>query len=109
MANRGGPYSFIQTSHSGWNFVTLLWTSAATGAVPTSYPSGYTRASDDVKIPARTGTGAYTITLGAPWAGKLFGIIPYILQASYSKTGACNMVLVEDKSSDVTTPEVKIL
>jgi hypothetical protein len=107
--NRGGAYDHAQWSHSGWNYLTLLWTSAASGAVPTSYPSGYTRATDDLKIPARTGTGAYTIPLGTPMAGKLFGIIPYLLQATYANTGACSMYLVEDKSSDVTTPEIKIL
>lgn len=107
--NRGGANDHFQSSHSGWNFLTLLWTSAASGAVPTSYPGGYTRATDDIKIPVRTGTGAYTLTLSSPLAGKMFGIIPYLLQATYSDSGACQMQLVEDKSSDVTTPEVKIL
>lgn len=108
MANRGGPYSFFQSTKSGWNFLTLLWTSAATGAVPTSYPSGYTRATDELKIPVRTGAGAYTLSLTSQWAGKIFGIIPYLLQATYSASGACVIQLVED-NSNATTPEVKIL
>lgn len=109
MANRGAPYTLLQTSKSGWNFLTLLWTSAASGAVPTSYPSGYTRATDEMKLPVRTGTGAYTLPLASQWAGKLFGFIPYLLQATYSASGACVMQLIEDKSNDVTTQEVKIL
>lgn len=108
MANRGGPYTLFQSTKSGWNFLTLLWTSAATGAVPTSYPSGYTRATDELKIPVRTGTGAFTLTLANQWAGKMFGIIPYLLQATYSASGACVMQIVED-NSNTTTPEVKII
>lgn len=109
MANRGGPYGNPQFTVSGWNFLTLLWTSAASGAVPTAYPGSYTRASDEFTIPVRTGTGAYTLGLTTAWAGKLFGFIPYLLQATYSASGACQIQLIEDHSDNVTTPEVKIL
>jgi hypothetical protein len=107
--NTGGAYDHAQYSVSGWNYLTLLWTSAASGAVPATYPGSYTRSTPDLKIPVRTGTGAYTITLGSAMIGKLFGIIPYLLQATYSSSGACQMQLVEDKSDNVTTPEIKIL
>ena len=109
MANRGGPFDRAQYTASGWNFLTLQWKSAASGAVPTSYPGGYIRSSDEFLIPVRTGTGAYTLTLTAQWAARSFGIIPYLLQATYANTGACVMQLVEDKSNDPTTPEIKIL
>ncbi len=109
MANRGGSYDRAQYTSDGWNFLTIQWTSAASGAVPTSYPSGYIRATDEFLIPVRTGTGAYTLTLTSQWALRSFGIIPYLVQASYSASGACAMQLVEDKSNDVTTQEIKIL
>jgi hypothetical protein len=109
MANRGGFFDRAQFTSSGWNFLTILWKSAATGAVPTSYPGGYIRASDEFTIPVRTGTGAYTIPLTSQWAGPCFGLIPYLLQATYSASGACQIQLVEDKSNNATTQEVKIL
>ena len=109
MANRGGPFDRAQYTANGWNFLTIQWTSAASGAVPTSYPGGYIRATDEFKIPVRTGTGAYTLTLTSQWAARSFGIIPYLLQSTYSASGACVMQLVEDKSNDVTTQEIKVL
>lgn len=109
MANEGGPYDRAQYSANGWNFLTIQWTSAASGAVPTSYPGGYIRATPEFLIPARTGTGAYTIPLKSQWAARSFGLIPYLLQASYANTGACAIQLIEDKSNDPTTPEIKIL
>jgi hypothetical protein len=89
--------------------LTMLWTSGATGALP-SYPSGFTRATDEITAITRTGTGAMTIALGSPWAGPMFGNpIPYLLQATYSAAGACDIMLIEDHSNNVTTPEIKIL
>lgn len=109
MANTGAYYPGPNTSHSGWNFLTLLWTSGATGAVPTGYPGSFTRSTPEVKSVTRTGTGAFTFALGAAWAGPMFAIFPYLLQATFASSGACEMVLIEDHSNNVTTPEVKVL
>jgi len=41
MANAGGQYTFYQSNVDGVQQLHLGWVSGATGAVPTSFPSGF--------------------------------------------------------------------
>jgi hypothetical protein len=109
MANTGGFYSFIQSSSDGLNLIEIGWTSGATGALPSSYPSGFIRATPEIKSVTRTGTGAFTFALGSPWYATMFGLGYTIVQATWSATGARWVDVVEDHSTNVTTPEIKIL
>jgi len=109
MANAGGLYSFLQRTVDGVNELYLGWTSGATGALPSSYPSGYNNSTAEIKSVTRTGTGAFTISLGAPWWASMVAFHFHILQASYANTGACSVYVVEDHSTNTTTPEIKIL
>ena len=111
MANRGGPYTLYQSTTDGVNYVDLGWTSGATGAVPASYPggTGWNRTSDEIKSVTRTGTGAYTIALSGPWYAAMARFQAWTLQATYANTGACSVYIVEDHSTNTTTPELKIL
>lgn len=109
MANAGGLYSFYQDSVDGVTRLRLGWTSGATGALPASFPSGFNNANSEIKSVTRTGTGAYTIALKDPWWASMCEFTYHILQASYANTGACSVYVVEDHSTNLTTPEIKIL
>ncbi len=91
---------------SGRVFADLRWVSGASGAVPTTFVvSG-----PWFKSLTRTGTGAYTLALTAPWAGVLQSPPTFAcIQASYANTGVTECEIIEDKASDVTTPEIKFL
>ncbi len=92
---------------SGRVFADLRWTSGATGAVPASftvYGPWFTSLT-------RTGTGAYTLALSAPWAGVLQSPPTFAcIQGTYSaSTGVTGIQLVEDHVSNTTTPELKFI
>ena len=109
MANAGGQYTFYQSNVDGVQQLHLGWVSGATGAVPTSFPSGFINVPLEVKSVTRTGTGAFTILWTGPWYAAMVKFVGSVLQATYANTGACSVYVVEDHSTNTTTPEVKIL
>ncbi len=102
MAQRA-HFTDIASHESGRNFIDLQWTSEASGAVPTTLTRSIAIASV-----THTGTGAYTIVPSAPWVGML-NFKGNIMQASYSKAGACDIRLIEDHLSSTSAPEIKVL
>lgn len=103
MANVGGFYDHMWASQQGLTWQFLQWKGPGSGAVTT------TRTSPEIKSLTETGTGAYTIALNSPWAGSMFAVTFTPMQASDSSAGVCTGRVIEDHSTNVTTPEIKIL
>jgi hypothetical protein len=84
-----GFWKQITSYTPGRTYVDLEWTSGSSGAVPTSLTE-----KSGVKSVTHGSTGAYAVVLEeTPY--HLTNIIQSIEQASYSKTGACKVELVD--------------
>lgn len=84
-----GFFTDITSYQGGRTWVDLTWTSAASGALPALSDSGV---SAGVTSNTHGATGVYTIVFdGQPYNLINFG--QAIQQASYSKTGACEVQL----------------
>jgi hypothetical protein len=105
MANVGNPaggYYPDRTANVGYvKDLFVKWTSGATGAVATLLPFA------EVASVTRTNTGAFTIQFTQAYNGtrNMYGDIA---QATYSKTGACQVVHVSD-ANEATNGTLKIL
>lgn len=79
----------------------IKWTSGSSGAVATLQPY------NEVVSVTRTGTGAFTIQFSQCYNGarNMYGDIA---QASYSNTGACQVVHVAD-ANEATNGTLKVL
>lgn len=98
-----GPYQSpvdIASWQAGLNFMPLQWTSGASGAVPTTLTKSY-----GVASVVHGATGVYVVTLSEQWAAYL-GMIEEIMQASYSKNGACK---VRRTAIDLTAKTITLL
>lgn len=109
------PYNDVGSSQSGRSFLTLRWTSGASGAVA-SVDQTKKYGFDETTPTAHGATGVYTVKTAEAFADFIKADVP-IKQASYSKTGACfgrvtayNLasktitLLIVDAAGDATDP-----
>lgn len=108
--NGGQITPILGASISGYTPVVVSWTSRASGALPSAaYPgAGWGYTTPIIKGVTLSGTSDYVIAFAEPFAGLLAGCLVTIVQASDSASGACAGRVIEDHTTNVTTPEVKV-
>lgn len=108
--NGGQITPILGASISGYTPIVVSWTSRASGALPSAaYPgAGWGYTTPIIKGVALSGTSDYVISFVEPFAGLLAGCIVTIVQASDSASGACTGRVIEDHTTNVTTPEIKV-
>ena len=109
------PYSDVGSSQGGRSFLTLRWTSGASGAVG-AIDANKKFGFDPTTPTAHGSTGVYTVKTDEAFADFITATVQ-IKQASYSKTGACFgkvtayslasktvTLLIVDAAGDATDP-----
>jgi len=104
-----GPFVNRSDYNSGRNVFDVEFTIGAAGAVPASFPSGFSRASPDaVKSVTHPGTGLYVLTLNDQWADLLVGFgwcvqaASQATPANFTSAGICSVVVVQNLSNTST-------
>src|SRR5262245_51183187 len=99
-----GFWSDLSSYVPGKCFVDLQFTAGTSGAVP----STLTTFAGIASVTKTVTTGKYTITLSEP-VFRLTGIGGSVKQASYSKTGACDIRLLSEDVQNAKTIDVLVV
>ncbi len=95
-----------RNSESYTNDIALQMTMGSSGAVPTSL----TRNGGGLITSVVHGsTGVYVVTLNNAFSGGLIGICQNIMQASYSKSGACDVRVTAEAVATAATHTITLL
>lgn len=115
MGSRFGYYVDASSTASGEVKAYLKWVSQAAGVLPAvgftgNIGSGWKQTGGGlVSAIARTGTGAYTITLADAWVDTL-DLHGYVIQAAaFSAAGVCDVQIVADNSATAGTQTILVL
>lgn len=98
-----GPYPDHSCTIPARVVVPVQWTSGSTGAVPALSAFKF---KTGVKSVTRNGAGDYTIVLNSPCKNAT-AFSGSVNQASFALSGACQVVLKADTSTNLTTPAIR--
>ncbi len=102
-----GVYPDYSSMAAGRVRIPVQFTAGASGAVPSL--TAFSQAMGVESVSKPTGTGIYKIVFDETYEGMLSMSKPVIVQASYAKTGACDMMVTALEVSDPDEKSVTVL